>query len=557
MIAEVTGEAKKTVKGEGEQLTNIVTYLWKLAQEENFKARKLWLDKLKDNMYLDELKEKYRYKPQKNSDEIIIGEYDDPERQHQDLVKFNMIKSGNLVIFGAGDSGKETLLNTIIYGLISTYSSEDLWMYILDLGSETFKIWKDAPHIGDIILSNDVEKMARFFKNMKEDLERRKEILSNYNGDYEYYLKVSKEKMPRIVIFINGFENFGEKYLDAFEDNLLLLIREGPKYGMVFGIVASSTNDFRYRLLQNLKSKICLNVSDDSDYVSVFNQIGDKKLPHTFGRGFIEINEEIFEFQTAKICRPENYNGDIKEIIEKIKNENSEQAPEIRILPEVVQLSDLDAENIEISKIPIGIANKGLQTVYYNFSKNFVTVFSAKKLLDAALFVNNIEKVIRNIENVKTVILDYEKITEKGKKDQSEIYSELCEQIRDEKRTPEHTCVVIYGIEKFLNSSGEISSELNEILQLAKEKENYSFLFVENAQKIKDYAYEEWYKNYISNDSTMWIGDGIQNQYVLETNASFKDLVENCGRTFGYLNIQNKTTLVKLLGMQEEEEEDE
>ena len=238
-----------------------------------------------------------------------------------------------------------------------------------------------------------------------------------------------------------------------------------------------------------------------------------------------------------------------------MKEKNKVEAPEIEILPKVVQLQNLKVENIEISKIPIGMSDKDLQTVSYNFNKNFITLFTSKKLIDAAMFANNIEKLICNVKNEKTIILDYEKIMSKGDQNPEKAYSDLCEQIRAKKQPSEHTFIIICGIEKFLNSSSEIADELMEILELAKEK--YSFLFVENAQKIKEYAYENWYKNYISNDSIVWIGDGIQNQYVLETNASLKELIEDCGRTFGYLNAQSKTIMVKLLGMEEEEASDE
>lgn len=554
VIKEVSDEIRIKSKSEGEQLTNIVKTICEIAKEEHFAPRKLWLEKLSNNIYIDELKGKYNYKEQENNNEIVIGEYDDPERQHQDLVKLDVINSGNIVIFGTVDSGKETLLNTMIYTLVSKYPSNKLWIYILDFGSETFKIWKEAPHVGDVILSENNEKVTRFFKIIKEEMDKRKELLSDYNGDYEYYLKTSKKEMPMIVIFINGFENFSERYIEDYDDTLLTFTREGQKYGIVFVFNASASSDFRYRLLQILKRKICLNLTDENDYMNILENIGKRRLPHIFGRGFIEINDEIMEFQTAKICSPENYNSEIRAIIEKLKKNNKVLAKEIKTLPEVVKLTDFSQNKIDISNFPIGITNKDLKELNYNFKNNFVTVITGKLIEEGALFADNIEKSIKNLDGIQTIVIDYEGIITNYNKSADEIYNEFCKTI--DRKTREHTCVVICGISKLLNSPENMENDFTEILNKCKEKRNYNFIIVENEQKIKDYSYEEWYKD-ITNNNIIWVGDGISEQFVLEVHASNRDIDDNCGKSFGYIGIKNKTVMFKLLGIKEEEQSNE
>ena len=551
VIKEVSSGIKIRASSQGEQLTNIVKAICEIAKKENFKQRKLWLEKLEENIYVDDLKKKYKYKTQENNNEIIIGEYDDPERQNQDLVKIDVINSGNIAVFGAVDSGKEALLNTMIYELISKYSSNKLWMYILDFGSETFKIWKDAPHVGDVILSDDNEKLTRFFKMIKEEMDNRKEILSDYNGDYEYYLKTSQKEMPMIVVAINGFENFSEKYIDDYDDTLLSIAREGQKYGIIFVFIASTANDFRYRLLQILKKKICLNLANDSDYLNVLENVGIRKLPHIFGRGFIEINDEIMEFQIAKICKPENYNTQIRTIISEIKKNNSVVADEIKVLPKVVKLTDFNTEKINISRFPIGIISKDLEELYYDFKKNFVTVITGKLIEEAASFAENLEKSINSLDGVKTIVIDYENIITNASKSPDEIYNEFCKST--DKKINEHTCVIICGIQKLMNSEGNAEYEFSQIVNKCKEKGTYSFIIVENEQKMKEYTYEGWYKD-ITNSNVIWVGDGISEQYLLAVRALNKDIEENCEKLYGYIGIKNKTVMFKLLGMKEEEQ---
>ncbi len=577
VIKEVSEEIKVKAKSEGEQLTNIVKTICNLAIEENYHPRKLWLEKLNDNMYLRDLKNKYKYKNEQNTNDLIIGEYDDPANQYQGLVKVNIENSGNMVIYGSVDSGKETLLNTMIWEFIHTYLSNELWIYILDFGSETFKIWKDAPHVGDVILSNDVEKTIRFFKMIKEEMDSRKEILSDYNGDYEYYRKITKKDMPVIVTFINGFDNFSEKYIEAYDELLLALTREGPKYGIIFICISSTVNDFRYRLLQNFKKKIVLNLIDEGDYSSVFNEIGKRKLPHIFGRGFIEIGEGIFEFQTAKICEAEDYNTVIKTEIDKIKENNKVRANEIKILPKIVKLADLTANNkIEISNFPIGIISKDLQILNYNFKKNFITLITSKNIEDAALYANNIGNALKSLNNMQIVELDYENIISNSNKTAEDTYDELYKSLDNKKETNDNICIILYGVEKFINyprenedtssldgmdgfdfTGGSNSFDIGAVLKEFKEKGIYNFIFVENAPKIKEYCYEDWYRKNIESKNIIWVGNGFSEQYILEIHGTNRDINDNCGRTFGYVELQNKTNLVKLLGMLEEETSNE
>ena len=46
----------------GEELSNIVNYLYNLGKEENVFAKQLWLDKIPNDIYIDELEQKYNYK---------------------------------------------------------------------------------------------------------------------------------------------------------------------------------------------------------------------------------------------------------------------------------------------------------------------------------------------------------------------------------------------------------------------------------------------------------------------------------------------------------------
>ena len=65
-------------------------------------------------IFVEELKKKYNYQIKKNDINPVIGEYDDPDNQRQNLLTLPLSRDGNAIIFGSGGSGKELMLTSII-----------------------------------------------------------------------------------------------------------------------------------------------------------------------------------------------------------------------------------------------------------------------------------------------------------------------------------------------------------------------------------------------------------------------------------------------------------
>lgn len=229
VIKRIGDSKQKAVSDEGEQLTNIVRYIYNLAKQEGIQEKQLWLENIPENIYLKDTKKKYNIKHKKNYITPVIGEYDDPYNQRQGIVELNLSDNGNTLIYGSADSGKETLLSTLIYDTMTTYNTKEVQMYLLDFGSEALKIFKDSPLVGDVVFMEDTEKIGRFFDMIQKELKDRKAILSDYSGNYDLYIKSEENTMPMIVVAINNYEAFSEMTNDKYEDILLSVTREGIK----------------------------------------------------------------------------------------------------------------------------------------------------------------------------------------------------------------------------------------------------------------------------------------------------------------------------------------
>ncbi len=556
-IKDVDNIGSKRVVSYGEQLTNIVRYIIELAKKENIKTNNLWLEDIPENIYLDKLKKKYPVSAKGKEINVIIGEYDDPYNQKQGLVNINYTKSGNVIIYGNAESGKETLLSTIVYDLITTYSSKEVQIYILDFGSEVLKIFKNSPHVGDVTFISEFEKISRFFEMIQREIKERKNILSNYNGDYELYVNTKGNTMPMLVVILNNYEAFDEMYGDKFDDLFLTITREGIKCGIVFTVTTSAYNNMRYRLTQNFRKKIALQLNNEDDYYNIFEKAGKKKPSSIFGRGLVTINDDtVYEFQTAKICQAVDYNSTINETIEILKKQNNPEASEIPTIPDRILVEDIKDYIKDISKVPIGITKKELKIFNYDFKKNFVCTMTSKNIEDVIEFVNYLIKEISMIDGIEIVLFDAENTIKAKKESLSDEIDRFMAKMNNKKinATISHTIVIINGLDKFISDVQE--EYFYEMINNAKEKEKYSFIIIEKTNKFKNHEYDEWYKKYVENDSGIYIGNGIEDQYFIEI-SDRQNLENNCGRSYGYVVIQGIPTLIKLVGMKEAGEENE
>ena len=318
VIKKVDDVQYAPTKKDGEQLTNIVKYIYELGKSENIKLKPLWLENIPEVIILENTKRKYNIQKQNNEVVPVIGEFDDPYNQRQGPVQIDFRKQGNVIVYGNAESGKETLISTMVFDIISTYSVNEANMYLIDFGSEALKIFREAPQIGDVVLSTDSEKISRLFEMLQKEMKKRTELTSNYGGDIKLFINDTGTPMPQIITVINNYEAFVETYGETYDDALLTLCREGLKYGISFVLTASAYNSVRYRLAQNFRNKIALQLNNEDDYLNIIEGVRKQRPAHIFGRGLIKYND-IYEFQTARICEPEKWNAYIREKVKLLK----------------------------------------------------------------------------------------------------------------------------------------------------------------------------------------------------------------------------------------------
>lgn len=375
--------------GKKTQLHAVVEEVHKTAEKQGMMhLSHLWLPELSNYIYLKDLQVEEQ---EEHSLEACIGKYDDPNRQCQGSVYIDFMNQGNYLLCGSVASGKSTLLQTMVYSLITSYSPEQLNLYCLDFSSRMLEAFEQAPQVGGMIYEQTLGQVGKFFYLMKKLLAERKEQLKG--GTYGQYLQAGGKDLPAILLVIDQYGSFREKTEGLYDSQILELAKEGNGNGIFLMLSVSSMagSEIPQKLAENLKGRICLSLNDKYSYREVLNGSKVEVFPENGikGRGLFRHQGEVLEYQTALAMEAANdYErtdkirrmcGQLKENWTKKPARRIPQIPEnptyrrFREQPEVQELIKDDRS------LPLGYYVESAEPWYLDMSKFYCYIVSGKK----------------------------------------------------------------------------------------------------------------------------------------------------------------------------------
>ncbi len=558
----------------GEELPNILNYLIETVKHDNIKVKKLWLSKIPANIFIDDLKVKYDYHKQDFDLNIVIGEYDAPNKQEQGLLTLPITKEGNALIYGMVGSGKDSLINSIIYSLITTYTVDEVNIYVIDFGSETTRLYKNAPQIGGLAYSSDKDKIDNLFKMFIKLIEERKKLFVEYNGSYVTYIKNSKKVIPNMVMIINNFEAFNDTYGVEHFETLVKITREGPKYGIFVIASVNGSNGMRSKLSQNFGISFTLQLSDDFEYRSLVGrtEVVPSKIS---GRGLYKL-DSIYEFQSAKVSTDDKINEKIKAVSEMLDKAFTKSAMRIPELPKLVSTIFVKSEFDGLHKVPIGVDKNSLAVRTVDLKNSPGTLVSSMNVLNTKSFVASLIYELTTIKRTVTFVFDAERLLK------SESVIEYCKYFNtsfDNNLTSfvnivdklndlytnsdfdyesianyENIVCVFIGIDKLKTILGDKFLTLfSATIEKSKKLQKFSYVFVDSVDMLKKMEYDGWYKSVVNSSRGIWIGNGIAEQNLLRIGISTRNLANTMPPGFAYDIVGGNPYLIKYIESYEQE----
>ena len=518
VIKTINNEKIENLENYGEQGTNIVKTIYNLAKREQLKMQSMWLPSIPTEIYIYDLIQKYQYTAKKYEINPLIGEYDDPEKQYQGAYTINLTENGNLLIYGLGGSGKENLVTTILYSICLFHTSEEVNIYILDFGAEVLKVLYDMPQVGDVALINDKDKIKSILVMLDRELAKRKELFSNYGGSYKEFIKNNNNKLPTIIVVLNGWDTFAETYLD-YTDIVGRLSRECAKYGIILITTMVTINSMMTSIQQNYNNKIALQLSDTFDYKFLLNAKDGLIPKKAFSRGLGLINEEVYEFQGAYIYQKDQINEVIKQSAEEL-SKNQRKAPPIPIIPAIVTADTLAPHITNLSSVPLGIEIHTANVYKFNFIKNKITPIIGNYIITDTPFLMELLKILNTLQDTKLKIIDFMDIVS-NVQDYEDYYNNqftdaITSIITNEREETKQMIYVLIGIgrihDKVLDEGIELLTKIFNNVEAFKKS---SFILVDNYSAYRKITTEEWYKK-VDPTKGIWVGADIGSQTIIK-----------------------------------------
>ena len=557
-----TGDVYKTIKNVpkalstanlGDQLTNVVKAVCDVAKSQNIKTSTLWLDKIPENIYVENLKRKYEYKPVPYYINPVIGEYDNPNNQEQGLLNLDLTNGGNTLIYGATGSGKEMLMSTIITSISLEHNPSEVNMYILDFGSESLKVFSSIPHVGDIATIEEPNKVMDTFDMIYDLIEERKKLFADYSGSYLDYIKSSGNKLPLIVVFINNYEIFVENN-NRLSDEIMNLYRDSSKYGIMFVISVITPSAIRSRMAQYFENKICLELPDDNGYRDVLGSPRGLIPSKFYGRGITEVNEEFVEFQTASIVQKEKFNEWIRAIGKKMSEAYNIRAKSIPTVPSIIGMRLFENSKVALNDIPIGYDMTNKKPISYDISAvPFHSIVTENMTEEKMSFIYAFTNMLTKIDNTVVKVVDMVDAFDKNPLN-LEIYKDNWEQtivklyndiVNGEKDGKTHIYIML-GIgqaKKFL--SPQLMELLNKVLLTMNKDSNSKFILVDTYTSFKNLGTEVWYQSSVDNSYGIWLGENVGTQLAINISNLTMDDRKVMFMCMAFMVLNGKHKIVK------------
>ena len=550
ILKSITDDEVKQVKTDvnGDQLTNIVKYITSVARKQKIKITKLWLNSIAENITLEVLHDKYDYEEKPYYINPVIGEYDNPSKQEQGLLTLDLTGKSHALIYGMAGSGKENLLTTLITSTVMNHSPEEVNFYIMDFGAETLRIFSKFPHVGVVATTDEEQKIIDTLVMIDEEAGRRRDLFVDYAGSYQNYIKESGNKLPLIVVIINGFETFSENY-PKFADAIFPLIREGIKYGISFVVTTATNSAVKMRMAQLFTNKLSLRQNNPEDYRSVINSPRGLEPKKYFGRGLVQTDDGALEFQTAYVDEKDKINAKIRELSKELKEKYKVRAKRVINIPDVITPNVIISEMDGLSNVPIGIDITEKDTCLYDFDKNATSLILSDVVNDKTTFIEALASIMKEINNSKISIIDAKRIIKKQingvellNNNFDLVLSNMIKDVNKEADGIKRVFIIIGLYEFKKNISSAYQEYFNSMISNINKFKNAKIIVVDDYTSFANIQKESWYNDAFDKNNGIWLGNILQNQTAINFGSNLQSINDS---NVAYVCIDNNTSTIK------------
>ncbi|KIF67663.1 secretion protein EccC [Streptomyces sp. AcH 505] len=317
---------------------------------------------------------------------VPLGLIDKPfEQRREVLYKDFAGASGHMLVVGGPQSGKSTLMRTLISSFALTHTPSEVQFYALDFGGGGLASLSDLPHVGGVASRLDPERVRRAVAEVLGVLNRREEFFRTNGIDSiaTYRRRRAAGELPGeawgdVFLVIDGWGGFKNEY-DMMEPIISDLAARGLGYGIHVVVTAARYMEVRSALKDQMLGRLELRLGDVMD--SEFDRKVAANVPTGVpGRG--QVAEKLHFMSALPRIDGVSDAADLSEgtaafVAAARSSWSGPAAPTVRLLPRKLAAEQLP-KGFEFPQhgIAIGIDETNLEPVFVDFETDpFLLIF--------------------------------------------------------------------------------------------------------------------------------------------------------------------------------------
>ncbi len=319
--------------------------------------------------------------PANSTLQIAVGVVDKPFEQRRDLLWADFAgAAGHGAVVGGPQSGKSTLLRSIIASMALTHTPQEAQFYCIDLGGGTLASMENLPHVGGFAGRLDVDKVRRMVAELQTLIserelrwrEQRIDSMTEFRNRKRRG-EIKDDHFGDAFLIVDGWMNFRQEF-EMVEPQIQALAAQGLSYGVHVIVAANRWAEIRPAMKDLLGTRFELRLGDPSES-EIDRKVAQNVPPGRPGRG---LTGDKLHFLTAlpridTSQDPQTVSSGVQDLDAKLNQAwQGPRAPQVRMLPDLLDYEQFMAQVQQVNPnrghlVPVGVNEDELAPVYFDF----------------------------------------------------------------------------------------------------------------------------------------------------------------------------------------------